>query len=142
MASQTGTDEVPAVWTTTDGKATLTASTTIGSSATGTITTTGQNSLTQGTAGGEVLLSAGGAITLLGNITASGGNTTGGSNATRNSAMQAFHVLTGVILLFTVWNKGRKGLYSAEKHWGVEAATVYWHFLDVVWLLLFAVLYF
>ena len=57
------------------------------------------------------------------------------------TGMHAFHVLTGVILLFTVWNKGRKGLYSAENHWGVEAATVYWHFVDVVWIFFYPALY-
>jgi cytochrome c oxidase subunit III len=57
------------------------------------------------------------------------------------TGMHAFHVLTGVILLFTVWNKGRKGLYSAERHWGVEAATVYWHFVDVVWIFFYPALY-
>ncbi|MEW6028272.1 MAG: cytochrome c oxidase subunit 3 [Chloroflexota bacterium] len=57
------------------------------------------------------------------------------------TGMHAFHVLTGVILLFTVWNKGRKGIYSAEKHWGVEAAAVYWHFVDVVWIFFYPALY-
>lgn len=57
------------------------------------------------------------------------------------TGMHAFHVLTGVILLFTVWNKGRKGIYTAEKHWGVEAATVYWHFVDVVWIFFYPALY-
>jgi cytochrome c oxidase subunit 3 len=57
------------------------------------------------------------------------------------TGMHAFHVLTGVILLFTAWNKGRKGLYTAEKHWGVEAATVYWHFVDVVWIFFYPALY-
>jgi cytochrome c oxidase subunit 3 len=57
------------------------------------------------------------------------------------TGMHAFHVFTGVILLFTVWNKGRKGLYSAENHWGVEAATTYWHFVDVVWIFFYPALY-
>jgi cytochrome c oxidase subunit 3 len=57
------------------------------------------------------------------------------------TGMHAFHVLTGVILLYTVWNKGRKGIYSAEKHWGVEAAAVYWHFVDVVWIFFYPALY-
>ena len=57
------------------------------------------------------------------------------------TGMHAFHVLTGLILLATVWNKARKGLYSAEKHWGVEAATVYWHFIDVVWIFFYPALY-
>jgi cytochrome c oxidase subunit 3 len=57
------------------------------------------------------------------------------------TGMHAFHVLTGVVLLYTVWNKGRKGLYSAENHWGVEAATVYWHFVDVIWIFFYPALY-
>src|SRR5512143_2374940 len=50
------------------------------------------------------------------------------------TGMHAFHVLTGLLLLLVVLNKARRGLYSEEKHWGVEAAAVYWHFVDVVWI--------
>ena len=57
------------------------------------------------------------------------------------TGMHAFHVLTGVIFLGIVYNNGRKGLYSAEKHWAVEAATVYWHFIDVVWIFFYPALY-
>ena len=57
------------------------------------------------------------------------------------TGMHAFHVLTGLIFLSVVWNKARKGLYSAEKHWGVEAATIYWHFVDVVWIFFYPALY-
>lgn len=57
------------------------------------------------------------------------------------TGMHAFHVLTGVIVLFIVLNKGRKDLYSAEKHWGVEAAAVYWHFVDLVWIFFYPALY-
>ncbi|MEW6403534.1 MAG: heme-copper oxidase subunit III [Chloroflexota bacterium] len=57
------------------------------------------------------------------------------------TGMHAFHVFTGLILLLIVWNKGRKGIYSAEKHWGVEAAAVYWHFVDVVWIFFYPALY-
>jgi cytochrome c oxidase subunit III len=34
------------------------------------------------------------------------------------TGMHAFHVLTGLIFLAVVWNNARKGLYTAEKHWG------------------------
>ena len=37
------------------------------------------------------------------------------------TGFHAFHVLTGVIFLAVVYNNGRKGLYSAERHWAVEA---------------------
>lgn len=57
------------------------------------------------------------------------------------TGFHAFHVLTGLILLFIVWNNGRKGHYSREEHWAVEAAAVYWHFIDVVWIFFYPALY-
>lgn len=57
------------------------------------------------------------------------------------TGLHAFHVLSGVIFLFIVFNNARRGIYSAEKHWGVEAATVYWHFVDVVWIFFYPALY-
>jgi len=57
------------------------------------------------------------------------------------TGMHAFHVLTGVIFLIIVLRNGARGLYSAEKHWAVEAAAVYWHFVDVVWIIFYPALY-
>ncbi|MBL8063138.1 MAG: cytochrome c oxidase subunit 3 [Anaerolineales bacterium] len=57
------------------------------------------------------------------------------------TGMHAFHVLTGLIFLAVVWNNARKGIYTAEKHWGVEAAAVYWHFVDLVWIFFYPALY-
>jgi cytochrome c oxidase subunit 3 len=57
------------------------------------------------------------------------------------TGMHAFHVLTGVVFLFIIYRNGRKGLYTAEKHWPVEAAAVYWHFIDVVWIFFYPALY-
>lgn len=57
------------------------------------------------------------------------------------TGMHAFHVLTGVILLLVVMRNGARGLYSGEKHWAVEAAAVYWHFVDVVWIFFYPALY-
>lgn len=57
------------------------------------------------------------------------------------TGMHAFHVLTGLIFLAVVWNNARKGVYTAEKHWGVEAAAVYWHFVDLVWIFFYPALY-
>lgn len=57
------------------------------------------------------------------------------------TGMHAFHVLTGLIFLGVVWNNARKGVYTAEKHWGVEAAAVYWHFVDLVWIFFYPALY-
>jgi cytochrome c oxidase subunit 3 len=57
------------------------------------------------------------------------------------TGMHAFHVLTGVIFLAVILNNGRRGLYTADEHWAVEAATVYWHFIDVVWIFFYPALY-
>jgi cytochrome c oxidase subunit 3 len=57
------------------------------------------------------------------------------------TGMHAFHVFTGLIFLFVVWNNARKNIYSAEQHWGVEAVAVYWHFVDLVWIFFYPALY-
>ena len=57
------------------------------------------------------------------------------------TGMHAFHVLTGVIFLSIVLRNGARGVYSGEKHWAVEAAAVYWHFVDVVWIFFYPALY-
>ena len=57
------------------------------------------------------------------------------------TGFHAFHVLTGVLLLLIVWNNARKGLYTQERHFSVEAAAVYWHFIDVVWIFFYPALY-
>ncbi|HVN15028.1 MAG TPA: cytochrome c oxidase subunit 3 [Anaerolineales bacterium] len=57
------------------------------------------------------------------------------------TGMHAFHVFTGVLFLLVVLRNARRGLYSAEKHWAVEAATVYWHFVDLVWIFFYPALY-
>ena len=57
------------------------------------------------------------------------------------TGMHAFHVLTGLIFLIVILRNGAKGLYSQEKHWAVEAATIYWHFIDVVWIFFYPALY-
>ncbi len=56
------------------------------------------------------------------------------------TGMHALHVLTGLILLTIVWVNGRRGLYDT-KNYPVEAAAVYWHFVDVVWIFFYPALY-
>lgn len=57
------------------------------------------------------------------------------------TGFHAFHVLTGVIFLLIVLRNGFKNVYSQEKHWAVEASAVYWHFVDVVWIIFYPALY-
>lgn len=57
------------------------------------------------------------------------------------TGLHAFHVLTGVIFLAIVYRNARKGLFTAKAHWPVEAAAVYWHFVDLVWIFFYPALY-
>jgi cytochrome c oxidase subunit 3 len=57
------------------------------------------------------------------------------------TGMHAFHVLTGVLFLIIIYRNGRRGLYSAQDHWAVEAAATYWHFVDLVWIFFYPALY-
>jgi cytochrome c oxidase subunit 3 len=53
----------------------------------------------------------------------------------------AVHVLIGVILLGIALARLRAGHFSRNSHFGLEAPIWYWHFADVVWIFLFAILY-
>ncbi len=57
------------------------------------------------------------------------------------TGMHAFHVLTGVAMLFLVFLNARRGAYSPEHHWGVEGTVKYWHFVDLVWVFFYSALY-
>ncbi len=57
------------------------------------------------------------------------------------TGFHAFHVLTGIIFLWVVYRNGRRGLYTAERHFAVEACAIYWHFVDVVWIFFYPALY-
>ena len=57
------------------------------------------------------------------------------------TGLHALHVLSGVIIILLVWNRGRQGGYSADRHWGVEACAIYWHFVDVIWVVFYPALY-
>ena len=51
------------------------------------------------------------------------------------------HVIVGVIWLIAVWFKMFRGGYAKEDPLGVELAGLYWHFVDLVWVLLFTIVY-
>ncbi len=53
----------------------------------------------------------------------------------------ALHLLSGLFILALVYLAARRGAYRAEDHWGVTAGALYWHFVDVVWLSVFLILY-
>lgn len=57
------------------------------------------------------------------------------------TGMHAIHVITGLAFIAIVWNLGRKGHFSKEEHWGVEACAIYWHFVDLVWIFFYPAIY-
>jgi len=52
------------------------------------------------------------------------------------------HVFGGAIGLTILFARGLQGQFSARNHVAVEAISMYWHFVDVVWIALFTTLYF
>ena len=52
--------------------------------------------------------------------------------------LHAFHVAGGVISLGIVSVRSLLGRYDHERHWPVDFAAQYWHFLDAVWLCMLA----
>lgn len=59
-------------------------------------------------------------------------------------AMTGFHgahVLGGLIFLGLITARAMKGQFNSKHHVAVAAATLYWHFVDVVWIFLFTILY-
>ncbi|MEL6422131.1 MAG: cytochrome c oxidase subunit 3, partial [Pseudomonadota bacterium] len=57
------------------------------------------------------------------------------------TGFHGFHVFVGTIFLAVCLWRAVKGHFSTDKHFGFEAAAWYWHFVDVVWLFLFATIY-
>jgi heme/copper-type cytochrome/quinol oxidase subunit 3 len=51
------------------------------------------------------------------------------------------HVIVGVIWLILAWIGAARGRYTARNHLGIELAGLYWHFVDLVWVLLFTIVY-
>ena len=51
------------------------------------------------------------------------------------------HVTAGVIFLLTLMIRASRGAFTKDKHFAVTAGEMYWHFVDVVWVVLFSVIY-
>jgi len=51
------------------------------------------------------------------------------------------HVILGMVILFAVALKAKQGQYSAENYTGVETGASYWHMVDLVWIILFPLVY-
>ncbi len=57
------------------------------------------------------------------------------------TGFHGFHVLIGTIFLTVCLIRLMNGAFTPKQHFGFEAAAWYWHFVDVVWLFLFAFIY-
>ena len=57
------------------------------------------------------------------------------------TGFHGFHVMVGTIFLAVCLFRSMAGHFTPQKHFGLEAAAWYWHFVDVVWLFLFIAIY-
>ena len=64
-----------------------------------------------------------------------------GSTFYTMTGFHGFHVTVGVICLSFVTWKAFRGKYTSTDHRGVEVVGLYWHFVDLVWIILFTIVY-
>ncbi len=57
------------------------------------------------------------------------------------TGFHGFHVLVGMLMLFFITLRLMKGHFTPQRHFGFEGAAWYWHFVDVVWLGLYVLVY-
>jgi cytochrome c oxidase subunit III len=57
------------------------------------------------------------------------------------TGMHALHMIVGVGVLSWIFNRARKGEFGAHYYNPVECFGLYWHFVDIVWIFLFPMLY-
>ena len=69
--------------------------------------------------------------------------TTGAYGATffMLTGFHGFHVTLGTIMLIVIFLRSIRGHFTPDHHFGFEAVLWNWHFVDVVWLLLFILVY-
>lgn len=56
--------------------------------------------------------------------------------------MHVVHLFFGLLALIVTYRNASKGKYSAENYLGLDLCGIFWHFLDILWLILFLFLYF
>jgi cytochrome c oxidase subunit 3 len=64
-----------------------------------------------------------------------------GSTFYTMTGFHGFHVTMGVICMSFVTWKAFRGKYSSRDHRGIEVIGLYWHFVDLVWIILFTIVY-
>lgn len=51
------------------------------------------------------------------------------------------HVILGMIILTALWLQARKGAYTSQNAHGLESGAAYWHMVDLLWIILFPLVY-
>jgi cytochrome c oxidase subunit III len=57
------------------------------------------------------------------------------------TGLHGAHVFVGLSILFFMTVRAFRGHFSAEEHHGVEIGGIYWHFVDVMWIVVYATVY-
>ena len=57
------------------------------------------------------------------------------------TGLHGAHVFIGLLLLLFVTIRSFRGHYSPEEHRGVEVPGIYWHFVDIMWLIVYSTVY-
>ena len=57
------------------------------------------------------------------------------------TGLHAIHIIGGVGVLLYILYEGAKGRYGSDNYERVECVGLYWHFVDLVWVILFPILY-
>ena len=51
------------------------------------------------------------------------------------------HVILGMVILAVIWVQARKGAYTSQDAHGLESGAAYWHMVDLLWIILFPLVY-
>lgn len=57
------------------------------------------------------------------------------------TGFHGFHVFVGIVWLTGLWIASVRGKFTRERHLAIELGGLYWHFVDLVWVLLFTIVY-
>ncbi len=57
------------------------------------------------------------------------------------TGFHGLHVTVGAIFLLICLIRSMRGDFTAKKHFAVQAAEMYWHFVDIVWVIVFSLIY-
>ncbi|MBI4312578.1 MAG: cytochrome c oxidase subunit 3 [Chloroflexi bacterium] len=64
-----------------------------------------------------------------------------GSSFFTLTGFHGLHVTVGVIILLSFWLRAMRNKVTPQQHLNIELAGLYWHFVDVVWIVIFTVVY-